>query len=185
LAWECVEAAVVIKGEYLFRRAENLIKTVMMTLGLALLVSCSSTSGGVFTGFFMPKGNRLDWSQFALKAAEGANLNTALAVDLVLVEDDVMMSTLLTMPSFKWFSTRADLVKSFPEKLRYLSIEVAPTQIIGLPRDGIGYDRVIGAIVFADYQTPGEHRLRVDQLKGDVLIELGPRSFAAITPQNR
>ena len=155
-----------------------------MGLGLGLLVACASSgAGGGFASFFMPKGSRLDWNRFTLRAATGANLNTALAVDLVLVQDDAVLGTLLAMPASKWFASRVDMVNTFPEVLRYLSLEVSPGQSIALARAKIGSERVVGALVFADYLTPGEHRVRVDPLQGDVLIQLGARSFTAGSSQ--
>jgi type VI secretion system protein len=150
-----------------------------------MLASCSSTSGAAngFSSFFLPKGSRLDWNRFTLVATDAANLNTALAVDLVLVQDDALLATLLAMPSSKWFAARADMAKTFPEQLRYLSVEMAPGQIMALPRDKIGHERLVGALVFADYQTPGEHRLRVDPLQGDIVIQLDARSLAVAGPK--
>jgi type VI secretion system protein len=181
----CASACPAHEGITLFYRAAKSIKLLLLTLGLAMLASCSSSSGAAsgFASFFLPKGNRLDWNRFTLMAAEGANLNTPLAVDLVLVQDDAVLGSLLAMPASKWFGVRADMVKTFPEQLRYLPVEMVPGQIIALPREKIGFERVVGALVFADYQTPGEHRLRVDALHGDILIQLDARAFAAASPQ--
>ncbi len=156
-----------------------------MALGLALLAGCGTTSGAAnaFSGFFMPKGNRLDWDRVTLAAAEGANLNTALAVDLVWVQDDAVLNTLLAMPASKWFASRVDMANTFPEVLHYLSVELVPGQTIAMPREKMGYERVVGALVFADYLTPGEHRLRVEQLHGDIQIQLGVRSLAVTSLQ--
>ncbi len=181
----CAEASLAQGEITLFYRAAIATKLLLVSLGLAVLASCSSTSGAAngFSSFFLPKGSRLDWSRFTVVANEGANLNTALAVDLVLVQDDALLGTLLAMPASKWFASRADMANTYPEQLRYLSVEVVPGQVMALPLDKIGHERVVGALVFADYQTPGEHRLRVSPLQGDVLIQLDARSFAVALPK--
>ena len=38
-------------------------------------------------------------------------------------------------------------------------------------------------MIFADYLTPGEHRVRVDQLQGEMLVQLGARAFT-VTAQS-
>jgi hypothetical protein len=43
--------------------------------------------------------------------------------------------------------------------------------------------RQIGVFIFADYLTAGEHRVRADQLKGDILVQLGSRSFSVTALQ--
>jgi type VI secretion system protein len=34
--------------------------------------------------------------------------------------------------------------------------------------------------VFADYLTPGEHRMRVEQLEDGIIVELGARDFSVV-----
>ncbi len=110
---------------------------------------------------------------------DSANMNTPLAVDLVLLRNDETLATVSTMPASKWFATRSDLLKSNPDGLRYVSMEVVPGQVLKVSAATIGSERFSGAFVFADYLTPGEHRIRVDQLTGDVVVQLGAKSFSA------
>ena len=147
------------------------IKTFFVSLIAAGLSACSVVS------FFTEKGNRVDWSGLTVVAAEGANLNTAVALDLVFVRDDATLALLSAMPASKWFASRTDLAKTFPEGLSYRSMEVAPGQTFKLGANAFGPSRVVAVLMFADYLTPGEHRMRVDQLRGDLVVQLGARTF--------
>lgn len=140
------------------------------------LSACSSM--GSVANFFMAKGNRLDWNGMTVIAADGANLNTPVALDVVLLRDDATLGMASALSASKWFSSRADLGKTFPEGLSYQSMEIAPGQTLKLPASTFGASRLVGVILFADYLTPGEHRVRVDQMQGDILVQLGARSFS-------
>ncbi|MDO9360749.1 MAG: hypothetical protein Q7T70_17385 [Polaromonas sp.] len=126
----------------------------------------------------MAKGNRLDWKGMTVIAADGANLNTPVALDVVMLRDDATLGMVSALSASKWFSSRVDLSKTFPEGLSYQSMEIVPGQTLKLPASTFGASRLVGVILFADYLTPGEHRVRVDQMQGDILVQLGARSFS-------
>lgn len=151
---------------------------------LIALVICNLTACGVLnnavasvSNFVFPKGNRLEWRSVSVLSASDANLNSALAVDVVLVRDDATLAMLASMPASKWFVTRGEIQKTFPQALSVHSMEIAPGQTLRLPSGAFGEARVTGVFVFADYLTPGEHRVRMDQLQGDVLVQLAARDF--------
>ncbi|MFI5447673.1 hypothetical protein [Polaromonas sp. UC242_47] len=152
------------------------LKICAVGLMLGGLSACSSM--GSVANFFMAKGNRLDWNGMTVIAADGANLNTPVALDVVLLRDDATLGMASALSASKWFSSRADLGKTFPEGLSYQSMEIAPGQTLKLPASTFGASRLVGVILFADYLTPGEHRVRVDQMQGDILVQLGARSFS-------
>lgn len=154
----------------------KLLKMVLVGLVLGGLSACGSMSS--IAGFFMEKGSRLDWKGMTVMAATGANLNTPVALDVVLLRDEATLAMVSALPASKWFSSRADLSKTFPEGLSYESLEIAPGQTLKLPASTFGSSRLVGVMLFADYLTPGEHRVRVDQLQGEILVQLGPRSFS-------
>jgi len=164
-----------LPGLTLLQRIYKHVQRLGIGLLFASLAACSATSS--ITSFFVPKGSRLDWTALTLIATEGANLNTALAVDVVLALDESALAAVTAIPATRWFATRADLAKTYPQTLRYVSVEIAPGQTLKLPAEKLGNDRVLGAVVFADYLTSGEHRVRADQLTGDVVVQLGARSF--------
>lgn len=155
------------------------LKICLIGVVLGSLSACGAL--GVINSvgnFFTVKGNRLDWKGMTVVAAEGANLNTPVALDVVLLRDDATLGMVSALSASKWFSSRSDLAKTFPEGLSYQSMEIAPSQTLRLPASAFGASRLVGVILFADYLTPGEHRVRVDQMQGDILVQLGARSFS-------
>ena len=136
-------------------------------------------AGCALPGFLTFKGTKLGWSEVTLSAAPGANQNSPIAVDVVLVFEDDMLERLVELPATKWFGVRADLRKTFPKSLSYRTWELVPGQTIQLLGESFGSPRVVGVLVYADYATPGAHRLRVETLKGPLIVRFDNQSFDA------
>jgi type VI secretion system protein len=126
-------------------------------------------------------GTRVDWSEVTLSAAPGANQNSPVAVDVVMVLDEAMLGRLAELPASKWFGARADLQKTFPQSLSYRSWELVPGQTLRVPGATFGSPRVAGVFIFANYATPGAHRLRVEDLKGAIAARFDIQSFDVST----
>lgn len=150
-------------------------------LVLASLAACSSIAS--VAKMVIPSGNRLDWNGLTVIAAPDANQNTAVALDIVQVRDEATLTLVSGLPAAKWFASRADLVKTFPEGLSIKSLELTPGMNVKLAAGDFSASRQIGVFIFADYLTAGEHRVRADQLKGDILVQLGSRSFSVTALQ--
>lgn len=142
--------------------------TVVATLFLA---SCA------LPGFLSFKGTRLGWDQVELSAAPGANQNSPVAIDIVLVLDDTMVERLNELTAAKWFGARADLLKTYPKAVSYRSWELVPGQLLRVPGASFGSPRVTAVFVFANYATPGAHRLRVEELKNPIVVRLESQDF--------
>jgi type VI secretion system protein len=160
-----------------------LSKTAGLVAGATLLTGCSSITGAVkgavnsAMNFVTFKGTRLAWKEVVISASDGANLNTSVAVDIVLVMEEPVLDKLAALPASKWFQQRADLLKTFPGNFSYRSWEVAPGQLLRVKGETFGTPSVVGVFVFADYVTPGEHRMRVEQLSDGIIVELAARDF--------
>jgi len=148
-------------------------------LAVLALEGCSSVKSitGRALNLVGIKGGILDWSQVVIAAAPGANQNSPVAVDIVLVLEEPALEKLAALSAAKWFQTRSDLLKTFPGTLSYRSWEVPPGQTIRVPGSTFGSPSVVAVFVFADYMAPGEHRMRVEQLQNGIILELGPRGF--------
>lgn len=138
-------------------------------------------AGCAMPGFLSFKGTRLDWSEVTLSAAPGANKNSPVAVDVVMVLDDAMLDRLAELPAAKWFAVRADLLKTYPQSLAYRSWELVPGQTLRVPGQSFGSPRVAGVFIYANYATPGAHRLRVEDLKGALSARFDIQSFDVST----
>ena len=110
-----------------------------------------------------------------------ANLNSAVAVDVVMLHDDETLGLVQNLPAAKWFATRDDLYKTFPNGFSFQSAEVVPGQTLQIKQDIFLQKRQVATIVFANYLSPGEHRVRVDQLKGHVLLKLSTKTLSVVT----
>ena len=154
----------------------NRTSTFFRRIAAALLLAQLAACGSLF-----PKGTRVDWSELTLSAASNANQNSPVAVDVVMVLDEAMLARVTELTAAKWFGARADLQKTFPQSLSYLSWELVPGQTIRVPAGAIGSPRVAAVLVFANYTTPGANRVRVEDLKGAVIARFDIQSFDVST----
>jgi len=155
----------------------NRTKTLLFRwIAALLLLSQLAACGSLF-----PKGTRVNWSELTLSASPDANQNSPVAVDVVMVLDDTMLARITELTAAKWFGARADLQKTFPQSLSYLSWELVPGQTIRVPSSAFGSQRVAAVLVFANYTTPGANRVRVEDLKGAVIARFDIQSFDVST----
>lgn len=150
-------------------------KTFLRGIAAGLLLP--QLAGCSLPKFLSFKGTRLNWKSVTLSAADGANQNSPVLVDVVLVLEDSMMDRLVELPAAKWFAVNADLLKTFPLSMSYRTWELVPGQTMVVPGDAFGSPRVVGVLVYADYTLPGNHRLRVETLKGDLTLRFDTQTF--------
>ena len=84
-------------------RTKNLLKRMAALLLIVQLAACGS---------LFPKGTRVSWNELTLSAAPGANQNSPVAVDVVMVLDDAMLARVTELTAAKWFGARADQQKT-------------------------------------------------------------------------
>ena len=165
-------------------RRTFLLRCAALGLAASGLSACSTITGGVKSivdktmNLVTFKGNPLSWKTVVIAAGDGANLNSPVAVDIVVVFEETAVEKIVALPAAKWFQTRADMLRTFPGTFAYKSWEVSPGQTLRLRGDMFGTPSVVGVFVFADFLTPGEHRMKVEQLQDGIIIELGSRGFS-------
>lgn len=94
-----------------------------------------------------------------------ANDDTPVAVDVLVVVDADLLKTLLALPAAKWFEQREQFLRDYPQQLRIWRYELVPGQQLALDPVPFKGDPAAGVLVYADYQTPGAHRIRLDGVK--------------------
>lgn len=104
-----------------------------------------------------------------------ANKNSPVALDVVLIKDKNLWKTAPAMAAKDWFAQRSDLQRRYGKKLQVTSWEWVPGQAIApitvkIPR------RLSGAMVFANYPSPGTHSAPLP-LGGTVSISLQQDDF--------
>lgn len=144
------------------------------TVGAVANVVASSTANAFSAG---PAPAYLDWKGLLLLAEADANQNSPVALDLVFVRDTATLDKLTALPASRWFATRDELRRLYPEALSVRSVEIVPRQMLRLSEAELGSPRVAGVLLFADYATPGDHRARLPALREGALVRLGARGF--------
>lgn len=161
------------------RPQRQLIRTLAClaaVLGVTLLSGCSSVKN-----FFGPAGTAyLEWKGLLVTAESTANQNTAVALDIVFVADPALLEKLSTLPASRWFAVRDDQLKTYPTALSVHNLELVPGQSRLLSAKDLGSPRVAGVLLFANYRTPGEHRLRLPPVPEGGQVLLGEHSFTVI-----
>lgn len=148
----------------------SLVPRLAASITLAALLSGCAMFG-------RPGPVRPAWQSLAFAAASDANADSALAVDVVLVKDKALLDTLSAMSAARYFAARADLVRTYPDALRVLGVEIAPGQMIRVERKHFADERARAALVFANYAAPGEHRLRAPLDAAACLVRLNDQDF--------
>lgn len=146
---------------------------------LALLVLMLILGGcGTLKNTLFPPGVKPDWDQVSLTTIAGSNKDFPVAVDIVLVMDEVLAKKISSMQASDWFTSRAGLIKANPGDLDIESLELVPGTTIILPGKRFSEKRVFLAVIMADYLTSGEHNVRIDTFKGKLSVELGATDFS-------
>lgn len=126
-----------------------------------------------------PKPAAPEWKSLTLVAADDANANSALAIDVVLIKDKAMLDSLAAMPAARYFAGRADLQRTFPDALTVLAVEITPGQVIRLDSARFKDQRAWAAMAFANYANPGEHRARLLLNNNGYLLQLNAQGLVA------
>jgi type VI secretion system protein len=145
--------------------------------GVANVVA--SSTANLFSG--SPGPAFLDWKAMTLVTSADANQNSPLALDLVFVRDPATMDKLLTLPASKWFSSKEELMKTYPNTFTVRSWELVPQQVLQLSEEALGSPRVAGMLLYANYLSAGDHRAQLPLGRQAFLIELGERGFLVKT----
>jgi type VI secretion system protein len=121
-----------------------------ITLLLVCLSGCS---------FFGPK---VDLDSLTLDVAPKANDDTPIAVDFIAVNDPDLLKQLSGISASQWFAGREQYQRDYRQLMSVWGLELVPGQFIDRQPFPLGGKKAAGLLVFASYNTPGAHRLRLD-----------------------
>ena len=157
------------------------LQTAALLCAAFMLGGCGAMSSMVAGARSMagmaPKPIAPAWKSLILSAANDANGNSAVAIDLVLAKDAAALESLETLPAAKWFAMRTDLQKTFPDTLAVMRFELVPSQTVKLDEKQLDSQRALGAFIFANYASPGEHRARLLMNTEGYVVQLNEQSF--------
>ena len=108
---------------------------------------------------------------------QGANLDRPVALDLVVVFDKGLKVRLQAMSARAWFLAREQIGHDAPKSFRAWRWEVVPGQIRSPLSLGDDARPILGAFVFADFATPGEHRIQLETLS-NIILHIKARDFS-------
>nr|WP_123583814.1 type VI secretion protein [Pseudomonas brassicacearum] len=107
-------------------------------------------------------GPRVDLDSLTLDVAAHANDDTPIAVDFVAVNDPDLLKQLSALTARQWFSEREQFQRDYRQLMTVWGLELVPGQFIDQQPFPLGGKRAAGLLIFASYNTPGAHRLRLD-----------------------
>lgn len=129
------------------------------------------------------RGSHADWREFTFIAAADMNRNSPVAVDVVLISSQDALEKTLALTAAQWRASRTDLVATFPRGIRYRSWEIVPGQTLSTDKKAFAGPRVIAALIFANYDAPGAHRIRLDKLDGRVVATMTATDITLTYPK--
>lgn len=110
-----------------------------------------------------------------------ANRNSPVAVELVITYQGKLLDELLKMPAGDWFRKREQFLRDHPQGVQTWRWEWVPGQEVSDLEIPYGVGAKAG-VLFADYSTPGEHRVQIDPHQPFRLV-LNPMDFTVEEPR--
>lgn len=144
---------------------------------LGKLTDSIKSAGADLMGLGKPHPTAPPWKSVTIAAAADANQNSPVALDLVFVRDPALVESLSATPAAKWFATRDDTLRTFPDGVGVVSVEVVPGQTLRLTDPAQIHQHALAILAFASYPPPGDHRERLQPTSDAYLLQLGPKGF--------
>ena len=129
--------------------------------------------------YVFPPGEKLYWKSLDILVRKDANMNYPIAIDIVLLKNEALLNKVLELDSKSWFGQKESVLKIFRKDIEIKSLELAPGDLIKVPKSFFQNQRVFGVIVFANYINDGDYRERIDDLEGVVVIDFDIDNFDA------
>lgn len=117
--------------------------------------------------------NPVQTQRLRLQIAPDLNQNRPVAVDLVMVYDTYLMRALQKLSAQQWMHNKQQVKRDYPLLLKLWEWEPVPGETLPafeLPANST--KQAVGILLFANYDTPGLHRTRLDPFD-QVLVKLG------------
>ncbi|WP_137805609.1 type VI secretion protein [Pseudomonas sp. G(2018)] len=125
-------------------------------------------------------GPRVDLDSLTLDVAPRANDNTPIAVDFIAVNDPDLLKQLSGITARQWFAEREQFQRDYRQLISVWGLELVPGQFIDRQPFPLEGKRAAGLLVFASYNTPGAHRLRLDD-QSDAWLKFDSREMNLVS----
>ncbi|MEK9812812.1 MAG: hypothetical protein VW440_07195 [Bordetella sp.] len=157
------------------------VVTAALMLFLVLVSGCSMLNNKEITGafksakdFFIPPGNHLDWEYLSFLVDEGANNNSPLSVELVLVTDPELVPIIAGLSAEQWFAQRKGLLQTSPAGLILQGTELVPGKSLRIPQSSLPQERALAVFLFMNFLSTADHRLNLNPQASAVIVQIGP-----------
>ncbi|MBP5970211.1 type VI secretion protein [Pseudomonas sp. NIBR-H-19] len=142
-----------------------------LTWVFVLMAGCS---------FFGPK---VDLDSLILDVAPKANDDTPIAVDFIAVNDPDLLKQLSGINASQWFAQREQYQRDYRQLMSVWGLELVPGQFIDRQPFPLEGKKAAGLLVFASYNTPGAHRLRLDDQR-EAWLKFDSREMNLVSQDN-
>ena len=106
---------------------------------------------------------KVQLDSLTLDVASRANDNMPIAVDFIAVQDPELLQLLSGINARQWFAEREQYRRDYRQRFSVWSLELVPGQLMEVWDFPLAGTPAAGLLVFAGYNSPGAHRLRVDE----------------------
>jgi type VI secretion system protein len=138
---------------------------VLLALLAVLSFSCSANPRSFFGGDL----------KLQVDVAPEANQNSAVAVELLVVSNEEVLGDVMKLSAHDWFLKREEFKRDHPKGYLSWSWEWVPGQNVPPQKLSFGTGARAG-LLFADYLSAGNHRLRFEPHQG-LRLRLGEKEF--------
>lgn len=125
-------------------------------------------------------GPKVAVDRLTLDVAVKANGDTPIAVDFVAVRDADLLKLLGGVTAAQWFSEREQFRRDYQQQLSVWSVELVPGQLMQTRDFPLAGKPAAGLLVFAGYNTPGAHRMRLER-QADVWLRFDSREMRLLS----
>ncbi len=133
-----------------------------ITLALAILTACSSGQPEPQTEIHV--------EEVTFESTPNSNHNHVAPIDLVVVYDPQLIATFLALSANDYFEKKKQLLRDNPDKFEIFSWEPIPGIFVPPQHVVLSHALPQAGILFANFVTPGDHRIRIGKDTGIKII---------------
>jgi type VI secretion system protein len=131
----------------------KLLKSFITLFCVLLIVACAKDDEA--------RNPPLNLESVSISLDNDANLNSATAIELLIVYKMELLKALMKINAVDYFASADQIKRDYPDMVEVYRWELTPGQAISDYKITVTGDDPLGVVIFADYLTPGNHRERV------------------------